>query len=108
MKNCDSFLNFAQICLSEAVLTSTHNLCFRAKIRKYVNPCKPQFYYTQQKKFCTSACFGKFCDYIKCYITLFKEIILQQFDAFQTEIQASLAKLCAFKASRGHSSKVVK
>ena len=28
--------------LSEAVLTSTHNLCFRAKIRK---TCKPQFYY---------------------------------------------------------------
>ena len=28
--------------LSEAVLTSTHNLCFRAKIRK---ECKPQFCY---------------------------------------------------------------
>ena len=24
---------------------STHNLCFRAKIRKTVYPCKPQFYY---------------------------------------------------------------
>ena len=24
---------------------STHNLCFRAKIRKNVYPCKPQFYY---------------------------------------------------------------
>ena len=24
---------------------STHNLCFRAKIRKKVYPCKPQFYY---------------------------------------------------------------
>ena len=47
-------------------------------------------------------------DCIKCYISLFKEIILQQFDAFQTEIQGSLTKLCAFKASRGHSSKVVK
>ena len=23
---------------------STHNLCFRAKIRKNVYPCKPQFY----------------------------------------------------------------
>ena len=31
--------------LSEPVLTSTHNLCFRAKIRKNVYPCKPQFYY---------------------------------------------------------------
>ena len=47
-------------------------------------------------------------DCIKCYISLFKEIILQQFDAFQTEIQGSHTKLCAFKASRGHSSKVVK
>ena len=24
---------------------STHNLCFRAKIRKKVYPCTPQFYY---------------------------------------------------------------
>ena len=24
---------------------STHNLCFRAKIRKKVNPCTPQFHY---------------------------------------------------------------
>ena len=45
---------------------------------------------------------------IKCYISLFKKIILQQLDAFQTEIQGSLKKVCAFKASRGHSSKVVK
>ena len=31
--------------VTEAVLTSTHNLCFRAKIRKNVYPCKSQFYY---------------------------------------------------------------
>ena len=31
--------------LNEAVLTSTHNLCFRAKIRKNVYPYTPQFYY---------------------------------------------------------------
>ena len=32
--------------LIEAVLTSTHNLCFRAKKReKDVYPCKPQFNY---------------------------------------------------------------
>ena len=45
----DSFLIFAQnIDLSEAVLTRTHNLCFRAKIReKNVYPCKPQFYYIE-------------------------------------------------------------
>ena len=46
--------------------------------------------------------------YIKCYISLFKEIILQQCDAFQTIIQDSLTKPCAFKASRGHPSKMVK
>ena len=33
--------------LTEAVLTSTHNLSFRAKIRKNVYPCTPQFYYTK-------------------------------------------------------------
>ena len=27
----------------EAVLMSTHNLCFRAKIRKHLYHCKPQF-----------------------------------------------------------------
>ena len=47
---------------------------------------------------------------IKCYtcISLFKEIILQELDAFYTEIQGFLTKLCAFKAYRGHPSKVVK
>ena len=30
---------------AEAVLKSTHNQCFRAKIRKSEYPCKPQFYY---------------------------------------------------------------
>ena len=42
MKNCDIFLTFAQNIdcgltfepPHEAVVTSTHNLCFRAKIRK--------------------------------------------------------------------------
>ena len=47
-------------------------------------------------------------DCIKCYISLFKEIILQELDAFQTEILGPLTKRCAFKASRGHPSKVVK
>ena len=31
--------------LSEAVLTSTHNLRFGAKIRRNVYPCKPKFHY---------------------------------------------------------------
>ena len=29
----------------DKVITSTHSLCFRAKLRKKANPCKPQFYY---------------------------------------------------------------
>ena len=45
---------------------------------------------------------------IKCYISLFQEIIWQYLDAFQTEIKGSLTKLCEFKASRGHPPKVVK
>ena len=44
---------------------------------------------------------------IQC-ISLIKEIILQQCDAFQNEIQDSLTKPCAFKAFRGHPSKMVK
>ena len=32
-------------CLTEAVLTSIHDLCFRAKIRKNVYPCKYTLYY---------------------------------------------------------------
>ena len=31
--------------LAEAVLMSTHNLCYRTKIRKTVNPCIPQVFY---------------------------------------------------------------
>ena len=44
----------------EAVLTSTHNLCFRANIRKNVYPCKPQFYYIKvgcKGVFVTRTCF---------------------------------------------------
>ena len=44
LKNFDIFLIFAQN-IAEAVLTSTHNLCFGAKIRKMGIPCIPQFYY---------------------------------------------------------------
>ena len=42
------------------VLTSTHNLCFGAKIRKKVYPCKPQFYYIKvgcKGVFVTRTCF---------------------------------------------------
>ena len=44
----------------EAVLTSSHNLCFGAKIRKKVYPCKPQFYYIKvgsKGVFVTRTCF---------------------------------------------------
>ena len=35
MRNCDNFLNFAKnMDCGYTLLTSTHNLCFRAKIRK--------------------------------------------------------------------------
>ena len=51
MKNCDIFLIFAQnidrgytLELSEAVPTSTNDLCFRAKIRtKMKTPVNPSF-----------------------------------------------------------------
>ena len=46
-KNSDIFSYFllkTKIVGTEAVLTSTHNLCFRAKIRKNVYPFKRQFY----------------------------------------------------------------
>ena len=68
-KNYDIFLIFAQNIdcgytleppLSVAVLTSTHNLCFGAKIRKNVYPCKPQFYYIKVRckgVFITRTCF---------------------------------------------------
>ena len=45
---------------TEVVLTSTHNLCFEAKIKKKVYPCKPQFYYIKvgcKGVFFTQTCF---------------------------------------------------
>ena len=39
---------------------STHNLCFRAKIRKNEYPCKPQFYYIKVEckgVFITQTCY---------------------------------------------------
>ena len=68
------------------------------------------FIYTQQKSsvgvWVNSVLTRNGCN--KCYISLLRESILQQLDTFQIEIQGSLTKLCAFKASRGHPSKVVK
>ena len=46
--------------LIEAVLMSTHNLCFRAKIRNNVYPCKRQFFYIKlgcKGVFITRTCF---------------------------------------------------
>ena len=45
--------------ITEAVLTSIHDLCFGAKIRKKY-PCKPQFYYIKvgcNGVFVTRTCF---------------------------------------------------
>ena len=53
------FLIFAQN-IDCGVLTSTHNLCFGAKIRKKSYPCKPQFYYIKvgcKGVFVTRTCF---------------------------------------------------
>ena len=48
LKKFDSFnmlaQNFVGACLAEAVLMSTHNLCFGSQIRKIGIPCNPQFY----------------------------------------------------------------
>ena len=70
VKNCDVFLIFAQNIecgyTLEPPLTSTHNLCFRAKIRKNVYPCKPHFYYI--KVGCTGVFMSQtcFCDEADC------------------------------------------
>ena len=45
---------------------------------------------------------------IYCYISLFTEIIFQQIGAFKIEIRGTLTIPRAFKASRGHPSKVAK
>ena len=42
------------------------------------------------------------------YISLFRKIILQQFDEFKPEIRGSPMKHSAFEGSRGHPSKVAK
>ena len=49
---------------------STHNLCFRAKMRKNVYPCKPQFYYTKvgcKGVFVTRTCFHDIYPAHKCF-----------------------------------------
>ena len=49
-----------QMIQTEAVLTSTHNLCFGAKINKRLYPCKPQFFYIKvgcKGVFVTGTCF---------------------------------------------------
>ena len=57
-KYLDNFLIFAQNI--DCGYTSTHNLCFGAKIRKNVYPCKPKFYYINvgcKGFFVTRTCF---------------------------------------------------
>ena len=47
MKNCELFI-FALKHRSWVHLRTSHDLCFRAKIRKNVYPCKPKFYYLKE------------------------------------------------------------
>ena len=50
VKNCDIFIIFTQNIdcgYTEAVLTHTHNLRFRANKKIMYTLCKPQFYYIQ-------------------------------------------------------------
>ena len=70
---CIFFSLFSLKTLIEAVLTSTHDLCFGAKIRKNVYPCKPQFYYIKvgcKGVFVTRTCFrdGASCFRIACVL----------------------------------------
>ena len=60
MKNIIFFLFLLKTLITEAVLTSTHDLCFGAKIRKKnVYRCKPQFY--SMKVGCKGVFFTQTC-----------------------------------------------
>ena len=59
------------------------------------------------KTFCTlgvsvKSCLDQELFHLRCYISLFREIILQHLDDFQTDIEGFLKKLSAFKAPWGH------
>ena len=75
--------------LSEAVVMSTHNLCFRAKIRKNVYPCKPQFYYIKvgcKGMFVTRTCFRDVTFYQHFQISFC-------FNSFRNQTTACILKL---------------
>ena len=66
--------------------------------------------YTKQKKFCTLRLSVNFClnqewMHLMLYIVVYRK---SQSVEVQTEIQSSLTKLCVFKVSRVHPSKVAK
>ena len=67
MKNCGVFLIFAQN-IDCGYTLELRNLCFRAKIRKNVYPCKPQFYYIKV------GCKGVYITRT-CYPDVLKELI---------------------------------
>ena len=54
---------------SEAVLISTHNLCFRAKIRENVYPCKPQLYYMSRDMRKLNFAYAKTKPQISCAVS---------------------------------------
>ena len=62
----------------EPPLTSTHNLCFRAEIRKNVYPCKPQFFYI--KVGCKGVYISRTCypdeDPAYCHLLRFHHIVI--------------------------------
>ena len=68
------------------------------------------YMYTQQKMFCTlrvavNFCLNKEWMHLMLYIHVYRR---SQLVEVQTEIQGSFTKLCVFKVSRVHPSKVAK
>ena len=65
----------------------THNQCFRAKIRKNVYPCTPQFYYTKvgcKGVFVTRTCFRDEQSFITLNFRVFLCIYSTQNKTFPT------------------------
>ena len=60
--------------LLKTKIVGTHNLCFRAKIRKNEYPCKPQFYYIKvgcKGVFVTRTCFRDDCQPMEIHRRVF-------------------------------------
>ena len=89
-------LNTWRRACNEAVLTSTHNLCFRAKIRKNVYPCKPQFYYIKvgcKGVHITRTCYHDVSPVSTAYSRLRFARVCSHVDDFNTRNKCLTAKL---------------